>query len=383
MPLWVNGQHSADVRRSSLTKRNSNAILPLRVATSDGSSLVSTKVGSGAWFDEAVAGAEPATGASYLDAISRALRDELSSDRRVVLLGEDIGAMGGAFRVTRGLFDEFGEERIIDTPMAEAGLIGMAIGLAVSGFRPIVELQFADFISCAYDMLVNEAAKLHYRFGIAVPIVIRCPSGAGVGAGPFHSQSPEGIFSHIVGLKVVCPGTVQDAYGLLRAAVADMNPVLYFEHKALYRSLVEPLEPTLENPPIGRAVLRRRGSKLTLVTYGYLVHKCNQVADEFAAQGIPISVLDLRTLMPLDKAAIVSAVHETGRVVIVHEDNLTYGVGAEVAAILADAGFFHLDAPVLRLAAPDSPVPTAKSLEDRYLPQAQAIRAAVEQCLSA
>jgi 2-oxoisovalerate dehydrogenase E1 component beta subunit len=290
--------------------------------------------------------------------------------------------MGGAFRVTRGLFEEFGGERVIDTPMCEAGIVGMAIGLAISGFRPIVELQFADFISCAYDMLVNEAAKLHYRFGVSVPLVIRCPSGGGVGAGPFHSQSPEGIFSHVPGLKVVCPGTVQDAYGLLRAAVADLNPVLYFEHKALYRSLSEPLDPSLETPRIGIAAVRRRGNRLTLVSYGSLLRSCIRVADEFAAQGTPITVLDLRSLLPLDRASLLAAVEETGRAVIVHEDTLTYGIGAEVAAVLAESAFFNLDAPIRRVAAPDCPVPTAKILEEAFLPQIETIRGAVAECLN-
>ena len=262
----VNNQ--ATPGRHSLTKGGSDGILTLRVASTERSSPSGADERTGAWFEEKSADPESETCVTYLEAINQALRDELSSDPRVVLLGEDIGAMGGAFRVTRGLFEEFGEERVIDTPMCEAGIVGMAIGLAISGFRPIVELQFADFISCAYDMLVNEAAKLHYRFGVSVPLVIRCPSGAGVGAGPFHSQSPEGIFSHVPGLKVVCPGTVQDAYGLLRAAVADLNPVLYFEHKALYRSLSEPLDPSLETPGIGIAEVRRRGKRLTLVTYG-------------------------------------------------------------------------------------------------------------------
>jgi 2-oxoisovalerate dehydrogenase E1 component beta subunit len=367
--------------RYSLTKACSGGILPLRVATAERSAA---KAGSqsGAWFDDAASDGEQESGSTYLEAITSALRDELRTDERVLLLGEDIGVMGGAFRVTRGLIEEFGERRVIDTPMAEAGIVGMAIGLAISGYRPIVEMQFADFISCAYDMLVNEAAKLHYRFGIPVPLVVRCPSGAGVGAGPFHSQSPEGIFAHIPGLKVACPATVQDAYGLLRLAVADMNPVLYFEHKGLYRSLTEPLDPRLNTPPLGRAQVRRHGSKLTLITYGYLLQPCLKVADELAERGDSIEVLDLRTIAPLDKSLILSSVQETGRAVIAYEDTLTYGVGAEVAAILAESGFFSLDAPIRRVAAPDAPVPTAKNLEEAYLPGLAVIRAAVTECLS-
>ena len=376
----VNNQATSGL--DSLTKGGSDGILTLRVATTEHSSSSSADQRSGAWFEESSAHPKSENTVTYLEAITQALRDELSCDPRVVLLGEDIGAMGGAFRVTRGLFEEFGEDRVIDTPMCEAGIVGMAIGLAVSGFRPIVELQFADFISCAYDMLVNEAAKLHYRFGVSVPLVIRCPSGAGVGAGPFHSQSPEGVFSHIPGLKVVCPGTVQDAYGLLRAAVADSNPVLYFEHKALYRSLAEPLDPSLESPGIGMAVVRRRGSRLTLITYGSLLRTCIQVADEFAAQGTPVTVVDLRSLQPLDKASLVAAVAETGRAVIVHEDTLSCGIGAEVAAVLAESAFFNLDAPIRRVAPPDCPVPTAKVLEEAFLPQIETIRGVVAECLN-
>jgi 2-oxoisovalerate dehydrogenase E1 component beta subunit len=322
------------------------------------------------------------TGVTYLDAITRALSDELASDERVLLLGEDVGVMGGAFRVTRGLWEKYGDLRVIDTPMAEGAIVGMAIGMAVEGFRPIVELQFADFISCAYDQLVTEAAKLHYRFGVAVPIVVRAPSGGGIGAGPFHSQSPEGIFAHIPGLKVVCPGTVQDAYDLLRLAVADPNPVLYFEHKALYRSLRGQLDTNSEALPIGKAEVRRAGDRLTLVTYGSMVRSCLGVGELFAGEGVEIEVVDLRSLSPIDMNTVAGSVEKTGRVVIVHEDTTTMGIGAEIAAQLAASSFFSLDAPIMRVAAPDTPVPFAAPLERSFIPQPSDIEEAVRQCLA-
>jgi 2-oxoisovalerate dehydrogenase E1 component beta subunit len=339
------------------------------------------------WFtqqDVAVAAAEHERALpTYLDAIRWALEDELRTDERVVLLGEDIGHMGGAFRVTDGLHAQFGGERVIDTPMAETAIVGAGIGLAVAGMRPIVELQFADFISCAYDQLVSEAAKLHYRFGIAVPLVVRAPSGGGVGAGPFHSQSPEGVFAHIPGLKVVCPGDPQDAYDLLRLAVRDPNPVLYFEHKGLYRSLhgsVERREPA-PGDSLSRAAIRRSGTDVTVVTYGGMLPACLAAAEELDAEGIDVEVLDLRTVFPADHDAVGESVCRTGRLVVVHEDTLSSGVGAEIAARVAQDFFFRLDAPVARVAAPDAPVPFAQPLEGAYVPTtsriADTIRATV------
>jgi 2-oxoisovalerate dehydrogenase E1 component beta subunit len=324
-----------------------------------------------------------AADATYLEAIRAALWDELEADPRLVLLGEDIGVLGGAFRVTAGLLERFGEERVIDTPIAEAALVGAGIGMAVRGLRPVVELQFADFISCAYDQLVTEAAKLHYRFGIAVPMVVRCPSGGGLGAGPFHSQNPEGVFAHIPGLKVVCPGTVQDAYDLLRASVADPNPVLFFEHKALYRSLRSDLLRRRAGEPLGRAAVRRAGSALTLVTYGGMLPRCLEVAERVSGAGDQLEVLDLRTLVPLDMEAVKASVAKTGRVVIVHEDTLSSGLGAEIAARLSAESFFDLDAPVSRVAAPDAPAPAAAPLEEAYIPSVERIEEAVWQTLRA
>lgn len=336
------------------------------------------------WFEHADASTAAASqvGTTYIEAIRWALEDELESDERVLILGQDIGVMGGAFRVTQGLLERFGEDRVVDTPIAETAMVGAGIGLAVSGRRPIVELQFADFISCAYDQLVTEAARLHYRFGIPVPLVVRMPSGGGLGAGPFHSQSPEGIFAHVPGLKVVCPGTPQDAYDLLRASLADPNPVLYFEHKALYRSLKGPV---VRNGPavrLGEALVRRPGDDLTVITYGGMLPRCLAAADAAAEVGIEAEVVDLRTVSPLDTATILESAARTGRVLIVHEDNGTGGVGAEVAARIADASFFSLDAPIRRVTAPDTPAPFALPLEERYVPSLERIQAAIVELAS-
>jgi 2-oxoisovalerate dehydrogenase E1 component beta subunit len=329
------------------------------------------------WFaDER--GPSSGHGSTYLEAIRAALEDELADDERVVVLGEDVGRMGGAFRATRGLHERFGDDRVIDTPIAEAAIVGSGIGLAISGWRPIVELQFADFISCAYDQIVTEAAKLHHRFGIPVPLVVRAPSGAGVGAGPFHSQSPEGVFAHVPGLKVVCPGDVQDAYDLLRAAVRDPNPVLYFEHKALYRSLKGSLVRRPPTEPLGRALVRTRGDDVTVVTYGGMVRRCLDAATRLRGR-VGVEVVDLRTVHPVDWDTVLAAVRRTGRVVIVHEDTLSSGIGAEVAARVVDAAFYDLDAPVRRLAAPDTPVPTAPAQEAAYVPSIDAIVNAIEE----
>lgn len=318
---------------------------------------------------------------TYLEAITTALGDELADDDRVVLLGEDIGHMGGAFRVTKGLVDRFGEERVIDTPMAEIGLIGCAIGLAIAGLRPIVELQFADFISCAYDQLVTQAAKLHYRFGITVPLVVRAPSGGGLGGGPFHSQSPEGIFAHVPGLKLVCPWSIQDAYDLLRAAVADVNPVIFFEHKGLYRSHKGELQrrrPARSLIPSAR--IRRVGRDVTVVTYGACVGRSLEAAAILADRGVSVEVIDLRMVQPIDTAAVCASVQKTARLVVVHEDTRSSGIGAEVAARVAELNLYTLDAPIVRITAPDTPVPYAEPLESLFLPASERIADGILQC---
>ena len=336
------------------------------------------------WFEtsEEQVSNGPPTEATYVDAIRWALHDEMRSNDRVVLLGQDIGVMGGAFRATEGLHAEFGDDRVIDTPIAEAAMVGAGIGLAVMGWRPIVELQFADFISCAYDQLVTEAAKLHYRFGVPVPLVVRAPSGGGVGAGPFHSQNPEGVFAHVPGLKVVCPGDVQDAYDLLRAAVSDPNPVVFFEHKALYRQLRGTLIREAGRVRLGEAKIRRRGDDVSVVTYGGMTPRCLEVAEQLDREGISVEVVDLRTVYPLDFETVLESVRRNNRVVIVHEDTMSSGVGAEVAARLSDVALFDLDAPVRRVTAPDTPTPFASTLESEYVPSAQRIMRAIQETVA-
>jgi 2-oxoisovalerate dehydrogenase E1 component beta subunit len=316
---------------------------------------------------------------TYLDAISQALREEMRRDADVILLGEDIGVFGGAFKITRGFLDEFGAARVIDTPIAESGFVGAACGAAIEGLRPVVEFQFADFIACAFDQIVNDAAKAYYRWGTPVPVVFRGPSGGGFRGGPFHSQNPEAWFTHVPGLKVVQPSTPYDAKGLLKAAIRDNNPVIYFEHKHLYRRIREDVPDDDFVVPIGQADVKRAGSDLTIVTYGAMVHESLAVAERLSRQGAECEVIDLRTLVPLDKASFLTSVRKTSRAMVVHEAHLTGGFGGEVAAIIAQEAFDALDAPVMRVASLDVPVPFAGALEDAVLPNADKIyRAAVD-----
>jgi pyruvate/2-oxoglutarate/acetoin dehydrogenase E1 component len=303
---------------------------------------------------------------TYLEAISDGLREEMRRDESVFCIGEDIGAFGGAFKVTDGFFEEFGAERVLDTPLAENLILGAATGAAIEGMRPVCEMQFADFISCGFDQLVNVAAKLHYRQGVAVPIVIRLPSGGGFSGGPFHSQNPEAWFLQAPGLKVVAPATAADAKGLLVSAIRDPNPVCYLEHKGLYRH-VKDLVPAGEHTvPIGKAAVAREGSEMTVIAYGSSVHLALQAAEEL---GEEIEVLDLRTLCPLDREAILASARRTGKVLVAHEATRSCGVGAEVAALITEEAFEDLDAPVRRLTAPDVPIPFSPPLEQRVLPQ--------------
>ncbi|MBS3908823.1 MAG: alpha-ketoacid dehydrogenase subunit beta [Actinobacteria bacterium] len=315
---------------------------------------------------------------SYIEAISQALWEELERDENVFMLGEDIGDYGGAFKVTEGFLDKFGPERIIEMPIAEQGFIGMAIGAALMGMRPVVEVQYADFISCGWDQIVNVAAKMHYRTRDAVPMVIRGPSGGGLRAGPFHSQSPEGWFAHVPGLKVIVPGTAHDAKGLLKAAIRDDNPVLYFEHKYLYRRVKEVLPEEDYVCHIGAAKVQREGSDLTIVTYGAMVHTALQAAEKARAGGVSVEVVDLRTVFPIDKATILNSVAKTSKAVMLYEDTRTLGIGAEVAAIIAEEGFEHLDGPIIRVSAPDAPVPFSPPLEDYFIPQVDDVLAAID-----
>ena len=312
---------------------------------------------------------------SYLEAIREALAEEMRRDEKVFVLGEDVGAYGGAFGVTQGLFDEFGEMRVIDTPISESAIIGVSIGAALRGYRPVAEMQFADFISCGFDQIVNQAATLRYRYGgrASVPIVVRAPSGGNVGGGLYHSQNPEAWFVHRPGLKVVAPSTPFDAKGLLKAAIRDNDPVVYFEHKYLYRRAKGPVPEGDEIVPIGVAAIRREGDDITLVTYGAMVSPSLEAADRLAKEGIEVEVIDLRSLMPYDKAAIFTSLEKTSRVMIVHEDVKTLGIGAELSAVIMEEHFEFLDAPVTRVTYPDTHAPFAQALEAANLPDADKI----------
>jgi 2-oxoisovalerate dehydrogenase E1 component beta subunit len=316
---------------------------------------------------------------TYLQAISAALRDELRYDERVLVMGEDIGVFGGAFKVTDGFIDEFGPDRVMDTPLAESAIIGCAIGAAVVGLRPVCEMQFADFISCGFDQLVNVAAKMYYRQGLAVPLVVRLPSGGGFSGGPFHSQNPEAWFMHAPGIKVVAPSTAADAKGLLHAAIHDPNPVCFMEHKHLYRRVKgEVPEGVFETPFTARVA--RSGSDLVVIAYGAMV----DVALEATADldGASIEVLDLRSLVPLDVEAILDSVARCSKVVIVDEANSTCAAGAQVAAVIAERGFEDLDGPVVRVATPDVPIPFSPPLEQAVLPSVERVREACRELLA-
>jgi 2-oxoisovalerate dehydrogenase E1 component beta subunit len=313
---------------------------------------------------------------TYLEAISQALDEQMTRDERVFLMGEDIGQYGGAFRITEGFLEKYGEWRILDTPLAESGFVGAAIGAAMMGLRPVVEMQFADFISCAFDQITEVAAKNHYRWGAAVPMVIRAPFGGGIHGGPFHSECPEGWFFHSPGLKLVAPSTPYDAKGLLKAAIRDPNPVIYFEHKFLYRRIKAALPDDDFIVPIGKADVKRPGNDISVITYGAMVHLALEAAQMLEKEGIELEVVDLRTLAPLDKEAIYSSVHKTSKAIVLHEDNKTGGIGAEIAALLAEECFDSLDGPIVRIAAPDTPVPFSTPLEEFFLPKTADILAA-------
>ncbi|HKJ36193.1 MAG TPA: alpha-ketoacid dehydrogenase subunit beta [Solirubrobacterales bacterium] len=313
---------------------------------------------------------------TYLEAISDALRTEMRRDETVFCLGEDIGAFGGAFKVTDGFIEEFGEARVLDTPLAENAIIGTAVGAAIEGMRPVCEMQFADFISCGFDQLVNVAGKMHYRQGLAVPIVVRLPSGGGFSGGPFHSQNPEAWFMQAPGLKVVAPATAADAKGLLVSAIRDPNPVCFLEHKGLYRSVKGEVPAGEHTVPIGAARRVREGEEMTVIAYGSAVLLAEQAAEEL---GGSIEVLDLRTLVPLDRDAVLAAARKTGKVLIAHEATASAGVGAEVAALISERAFEDLDAPVRRLCAADVPIPFSPPLEQRVLPQLDDMKEALDE----
>lgn len=326
----------------------------------------------------AVIQSRPKGETTYVDAINQALLEEMERDSSVVLMGQDIGVFEGAFRTTRGLHARW-PNRVLDTPIAESGTIGIAIGAALLGYRPVVEMQFGDFISCGFNQLVNVAAKLYYRWQVPCPIVVRLPTGGGVGAGPFHSQNPEGWFAHTAGIKVVCPATAADAMGLLKAAIRDPNPVMLFEHKFLYRRIKSVLPDGDAVARLGEARVMRPGKHLTLIGYGASTWTALEAADELSKSGIEAEVVDLRTLVPYDEETVLASVKRTGRALIVHEAQQTAGFGAEVAARLADAAFPWLDAPIRRVTYPDRPVPYAKNLEKVLLPdKGKVVKAARE-----
>jgi 2-oxoisovalerate dehydrogenase E1 component beta subunit len=333
-----------------------------------------TQVGSN--FGFAIAEQIEQTGRelTYIAAISEALREEMRRDPNVLLMGEDIaGPFGGAFKVTKGFSEEFGNRRVINTPMAELGFVGAATGMALMGLRPVIEMQFADFITTAFDSIVQYAATNHYRWRAPVPWVIRAPCDGGIRSGPFHSQNPEAWFVHTPGLKVVAPATPADAKGLLIAAIRDNNPVIYLESKPLYRSLKGYVPPGDYTVPIGQANVARAGSDLSIITYGAQLHQALRAAEQLAAEGIEVEVLDLRSLKPMDAEAILATVRKTGKVLLVHSANRLLGLGAELAALIADQSFEWLDAPIRRLGGLDIPVPFSPPLEDAYRPNADKV----------
>jgi pyruvate/2-oxoglutarate/acetoin dehydrogenase E1 component len=317
---------------------------------------------------------------TYLQAISSALRDELRADERVLVMGEDIGVFGGAFKVTDGFVDEFGTDRVMDTPLAESAIIGCAVGAAVVGMRPVCEMQFSDFISCGFDQLVNVAGKMHYRQGLAVPITVRLPSGGGFSGGPFHSQNPEAWFMHSPGIKVVAPSTAEDAKGLLHSAIRDPNPVCFMEHKHLYRRVKgEVPEGVYETPFTARVA--RPGTDLVVIAYGAMVHTALEATAPESLDGASVEVLDLRSLVPLDVDAILDSVARCSKVVIVDEANQMCAAGAQVAAVIAERGFEDLDGPVVRVASPDVPIPFSPPLEQAVLPSVDRVREACRELL--
>ena len=314
---------------------------------------------------------------TYLEAIRAAMLEEMEKDRRVFVIGEDVGTYGGAFRVTAGFLEKFGETRVIDTPISESAIVGASIGAALMGMRPIAEMQFIDFISCAFDMLVNYAAKSRYRWGGGVPIVVRGPCGGGVHGGPFHSQNPESYFMNVPGLKIVAPGTPSDAKGLMTAAIRDPDPVIYLEHKFLYRRLKEDVPDGDHVVPIGKARVARAGRHVTILTYAAMLQVALEAAEAAAQDGIEVEVVDLRTLLPLDEEAILESAARTGKVMVLHEATRTGGPGGEIAALVAERAFEHLDAPVMRVAPPDTPVPYSPPLEEFFLPNAEKVGQAI------
>jgi 2-oxoisovalerate dehydrogenase E1 component beta subunit len=313
---------------------------------------------------------------TFLEAIRQAMFEEMERDPAVILIGEDVGVYGGAFKTSEGLLERFGWERVIDTPISESAIIGAACGMSYLGLRPIAEMQFIDFIVCAFNQITNFVAKSHYLWGAPAPMVIRGPSGGGVHGGPFHSANPEMYFAHTPGLKILYPSTPYDAKGLLKSAVRDNNPVLFFEHKFLYRRIKEDIPAHDYTVPIGKAAVRREGRDLTILSYAAMMHTSLEAAEQLAKEGIEAEVIDLRTLVPLDEETIIESVKKTNKVLVVHEDTKTGGLAGEIAAILCEKAFEHLDGPVLRVTSLDTPVPYSPPLEEYFLPSTAKVVAA-------
>jgi 2-oxoisovalerate dehydrogenase E1 component beta subunit len=316
---------------------------------------------------------------TYLQAISDGLRGEMRRDQRVFVLGEDVGVYGGAFKVTLGFQEEFGPWRVIDAPLSETAIVAGATGAAIMGMRPVAEMQFADFVSCAWDHLVTVAAKQRWRAGTPIPIVLRLPSGGGFSGGPFHSQNPESSFAHIPGLKCVCPSTPEDAKGLIISAIEDPNPVLFFEHKHLYRRIKADVPDERYTTPIGKARIAQEGSDLSVITWGAMVYTAQEAAEQLDGDGVSVEIVDLRTILPWDKEAVLASARKTSKVLVLHEDTRTGGFGAEIAATIAEEAFEDLDAPVKRITAPDTPVPFSPVLEKAYLPQVEDVVAGLRE----
>lgn len=320
---------------------------------------------------------------TYIQAISDALRHEMRRDASVFLIGEDIaGSFGGAFKVTKGFEEEFGSKRVINAPISEAAIVGAAIGASLNGMRPVVEMQFMDFVTNAFNQLANVAGTTAYRWGMGVPIVVRGPSGGGVGGGPFHSRNSEAWFAHTPGIKVVCPATAADAKGLLLSAIRDNNPVVFYEHKGLYRKIKDEVPDGEYTVPLGKAAVVRSGRDASIVTYGSMLHEAVAVADELRKEGVELEVIDIRTLVPFDEETVLASVKRTNRVLIAHEATLTGGFGGEIAARITEKAFEYLDAPVKRLAAFDSPTPFAPTLEQEVLPNKAKMLTAMRELLA-
>jgi 2-oxoisovalerate dehydrogenase E1 component beta subunit len=317
---------------------------------------------------------------TYLQAISQGLRQEMRRDERVFVIGEDVGVYGGAFKVTLGFQEEFGHWRVLDAPLSETAIVAGCTGAALMGMRPVAEMQFADFVSCAWDHLVTVAAKQRWRAGTPVPIVVRLPSGGGFSGGPFHSQNPESSFAHIPGLKCVCPSTPEDAKGLLISAIEDPNPVLFFEHKHLYRRIKAEVPEDRYTVPIGKARTHREGDDVSVITWGAMVYTAAEAAKQLEeSDDVSVEIVDLRSVMPWDKAAVLASARKTSKVLVLHEDTRTGGFGAEIAATIAEEAFEDLDAPIKRIAAPDSPVPFSPPLEKAYIPQVADVAAGLRE----